>query len=175
MCEKISFLKSTVLILLTSLMISCVSSSNESRPSPYAMDSTVIEGVRIAIKYSSPGVKKRTIWGDLVPYGNMWRTGANEATSIEISEDVTLNDQLIKKGKYAILTIPEEQQWTIIFNKDWNQWGAYNYNEEMDALRLTVNPSKTKEFQERMQFFFEENNLIFHWENLTFNIEIGKP
>lgn len=163
------------LILPIIILCSCGQSNKETRPSPYAIDSTMISGIKATIAYSSPGVKKRTIWGELVPYGNMWRTGANEATTFEISGDLILNGKLLEKGKYSVFTIPENQKWIVIFNNDWNQWGSYNYDEKNDALRLEVFSKKTNELQERMKFSFDKNELVFHWEYLQFNIAVERP
>ncbi len=173
MSELIQSLKNIFLfVFFITLITSCGIGSKENRPSPYATDSTTIGSTKLAIKYSSPGVKKREIWGELVPFGNMWRTGANEATVLSTTEDIKLNGQLLPKGKYAIFTIPDSHKWTIIFNSDWNQWGAYNYDESLDALRLEIQPQKVKDHQERMKFSFEKNALKFHWENLQFQIAL---
>ncbi|MFY0600834.1 MAG: DUF2911 domain-containing protein [Cyclobacteriaceae bacterium] len=163
------FLACSVLLFL---VVSCDPNSKEKRPSPYANDSTLIGDAKIHIKYSSPGVKKRKIWGDLVPYGNMWRTGANEATLFQTSKDITLNGQVLPAGKYSVFAIPDAYKWILIFNKDWNQWGAYNYDESKDALRLEIKPQKTEVLQERMKFSFIEQKLVFQWEYLTFDLGI---
>lgn len=174
MSELIRFIRLIAFCgIVFTYITSCSSSNKEKRPSPYAIDSTSINGSKVSIAYSSPGVKKRKIWGDLVPYGNMWRTGANEATIFETELDLFLDGQKIEKGKYAVFTIPENQKWTIIFNKDWNQWGAYNYDTENDALRLTLHPEFVEDLQERMKFSFENQQLIFHWEYLKLSIDIS--
>src|SRR5690348_13483389 len=87
----------------------------------------------IAITYSRPGVKGRQIWGGLVPYDKVWRTGANEATTIAFTDDVTVNGQPLPKGTYSLHTIPGKDQWTIIFNKVANQWGSFTYDQAQDA------------------------------------------
>ena len=94
----------------------------------------------ITITYSRPGVKGRQIWGGLVPYDKVWRTGANEATTISFSDDVTINGQPLPKGTYSLHTIPGKDQWTIIFNKVANQWGSFTYDQAQDALRVTAKP-----------------------------------
>ncbi|RMG72406.1 MAG: DUF2911 domain-containing protein, partial [Bacteroidetes bacterium] len=92
----------------------------------------------ITINYGSPAAKGRTLWGDLVPYGAVWRTGANEATTFTVSQDVTIEGQTLPAGTYSLFTIPGESDWTIIFNKTAEQWGAYEYDEAADALRVKV-------------------------------------
>jgi hypothetical protein len=94
----------------------------------------------VTIDYSRPGVKGRAVWGTLVPYGKVWRTGANEATQISFSDDVTINGKPLPKGTYSLHTIPGPTEWTLIFNKVAKQWGSFNYKESEDALRVTATP-----------------------------------
>jgi hypothetical protein len=110
----------------------------------------------ITIIYSRPGVKGRKIWGDLVPYGKVWRTGANEATEIAFSDDVMVNGQPLPKATYSLHTIPGETEWTVIFNKVNNQWGSFSYDEKQDALRIKVKPRQSGEFHEWMTFEIPE-------------------
>lgn len=109
------------------------------RPSPPA----TVTGPNFTIEYSRPSLKGRKVFGELEPYGKVWRTGANEATTFEAKQAVKINGQALPAGKYALFTIPNEQEWTIIFNKTANQWGAYDYDEKQDALRVKVKPTKT--------------------------------
>lgn len=98
----------------------------------------------ITVKYSRPNVKGRNVFEDLAPYGEVWRTGANTITTINFTEDITLEGHAVKAGEYALLTIPGKESWTIILNKDTKQWGAYTYKEAEDVLRFTAKPSKLK-------------------------------
>ncbi len=109
-------------------------------PSPPAeAKATLANGTTLAINYHQPAVKGRNVWaGDLAPYGKVWRTGANDATTFEVSKDVMINGKSLKAGKYALFSIPGEKEWTIIFNKTSKQWGAYSYKEADDALRVTA-------------------------------------
>ncbi|NIS39133.1 DUF2911 domain-containing protein [Candidatus Saccharibacteria bacterium] len=150
------------------------------RLSPSASVSQTIGLTDVTITYSRPGVKGREIWGGLVPYDKIWRTGANEATTISFSDDAKINGQPIAAGKYALFTIPGKEEWTIIFNKEHEQWGTYNYNNEKDALRIQVKPETVSEHQERMAFSFTnlQNNsatVELRWENLRvpFNIQVN--
>jgi hypothetical protein len=125
----------------------------------------------ITITYSRPGVKGRQIWGALVPYDQVWRTGANEATTIAFSDDVTINGQPLPKGTYSLHTIPGKDEWTIIFNKVANQWGSFTYDAAQDALRVKAKPHRD-EFRESLSFDIPEvkpDSAIFaiHWENLA--------
>jgi hypothetical protein len=92
----------------------------------------------LKIIYSQPQKKGREIFGKLVPFGQVWRTGANEATEITITQDINVNGQLLKAGTYSLFTIPDKEKWTIIFNRDLGLWGSYNYNEKTDVVRFDV-------------------------------------
>lgn len=136
------------------------------RPSPPKEVTGQIAGVDIKLDYSSPAVKGRTIWGDLEPYGEVWRTGANEATTIELSKDVSIEGKTLAAGKYAVFSIPNENNWTIIFNKDADQWGDYNYDEAKDALRVEVSPKSLDEQIERLEFVIRANDIALRWDKL---------
>jgi hypothetical protein len=113
------------------------------RPSPPAQVSEKIGSSTVTIDYSQPSKKDRDIFGGLVPYGKVWRTGANEATWIEVSADVKVQEQTLKAGKYGVFTIPGENDWTIIFNSKWDQWGSSGYDESADVLRVKAKTSST--------------------------------
>ncbi|MBV6644429.1 MAG: DUF2911 domain-containing protein [Cyclobacteriaceae bacterium] len=142
------------------------------RPSPLTIDSTMLNGAPVKIIYSSPAVRKRKIWGELVKYNKMWRTGANDATYLVVGDDIYVNGQLLPSGKYAVFTIPGEEKWKVIINKEWDQWGAYDYKQDLDVMRIDVEPKFTSTLQERMTFRFEEKRLVFHWEHLTFSLDV---
>ena len=124
----------------------------------------------VTITYSRPGVKGRKIWGGLVPYGTVWRTGANSATTIQFAEDVLVEGQPVPAGTYSLHTIPGEKEWTLILNKEANQWGSYSYDPAKDALRVKITPMPGGP-EEWMQFRFEDPTLnsaraVLVWENL---------
>jgi hypothetical protein len=96
----------------------------------------------VTITCSRPGVKGRVIWGDLVPYDKVWRTGANEATTFAVSKDVTIDGKPLPAGTYSLHTIPGKTSWTIIFNKKADQWGSYSYDAAQDALRIETRPTE---------------------------------
>ena len=138
------------------------------RPSPPAEAHAVIGTDRqVDVYYSSPAVKGRTIWGSLVPYGKVWRTGANEATIFQTSTDLTIGGKVLPAGKYSLFTIPGEKEWTVIFNSAWDQWGAYKYDSAKDVLRITARAEKSPAFNERMKFQIEDNVVAILWENLS--------
>ncbi len=146
------------------------------RPSPPVENKVIIGGsVNVIVNYSSPAVKGRKIWGDLVPYGEVWRTGANEATTMEFSRDVLISGQRLPAGKYAFFTIPGEKSWTLIFNKEPNQWGSYNYKQEMDALRVDVKSKASKSFNERLSITISnKGKAAVAWENVEVHFTV-KP
>ena len=130
--------------------------------SPAAKASETIEsGAVITINYSQPSVKGRTIGKDLEPMeGKVWRTGANKATVFEVSKDVKVEDKALPAGKYALFTIVNGDEWTIIFNKTADQWGAFNYKEADDALRVKVKGEKAKAFSEKMTFAVDKKGKV---------------
>jgi hypothetical protein len=109
----------------------------------------------VTIMYNRPGVKGRVIWGGLVPYDQVWRTGANEATTITFARDVKVNGKPLAAGTYSVHTIPGKTAWTVIFNKAAEQWGSYEYDAAKDALRIEVKP-QAGAHQEWMTFSFPE-------------------
>lgn len=151
------------------------------RPSPNASISQVVGITEIELHYSRPGVKGRTIWGDLVPYNEVWRTGANENTTIRFSTPVKIEGRELPAGLYGLQTIPTQNEWTVIFSKDAELWGAFEYKPEHDALRVQVKPAPA-DFQERMGFEFADltdtsARVVLRWEKLSvpFTVEVDTP
>src|SRR5438552_5409542 len=108
------------------------------RPSQKQVVTQTVGLTDVTITYSRPGVKGRQIWGALVPYDQVWRTGANEATTINFSDDVNINGQKLAKGTYALFTIPGKDQWSIVFNSQAEQWGAFTHDKAKDVLTVTA-------------------------------------
>ena len=160
------------------MMLSC-SSDPKKRPSPLRSDSSQVQGVNVYIEFSSPGVKNRAIFGAgtdyLVPYSEVWRTGANNATCIAIADDLMVDTFALDSGNYSIFTIPDQDQWTVIFNKEWNQWGSYNYKDSLDVFRLNVKPYYADQSQERMLFYFADDSLKFRWDKVRWAIRLNRP
>ena len=148
--------------------------NKENRVSPSLTATSDVDGNVVTIQYGSPKVKGREIWGGLVPYGEVWRTGANEATTISFTEDVLIDGQLLKKDTYSFFTIPEAQQWTAIFNLEEKQWGAFKYDSNEDALKITVQPYATDSAFENMYFGIEKSGkggiIHFAWDSLGWDI-----
>lgn len=131
-----------------------------------------IDGVNIVIEYGRPNVKERKIWGDLVPFDKVWRTGANEATTFTVDKDVTIEGKALAAGTYALFTIPGETEWTFIFNKVAKQWGAGKYDMAQDALRVKVKPG-TAEHMEEMTFKIDGNKVVLLWEKLAVGFTVA--
>lgn len=126
-------------------------------------------GLDIKLTYCSPSKKGRIIFGGLVPYGEVWRTGANEATEITFKKDVLVGDQVLKAGTYTFFTIPQPEEWTFIFNSVLEQWGAFTYDQTKDVLRVTMPSLSTADEAEAFEMAFEtvEDNtalLVLHWD-----------
>jgi hypothetical protein len=141
------------------------------RPSPNATLTQAVGLTDITIKYSRPGVKGRQIWGTLVPWDAIWRTGANEATTINFSDDVTVDGQKLPKGTYAFFTVPGKDEWTLGFNSQAEQWGAFNHDKSKDVLTFKVKPEKG-EFREWMEFEIPDMTtdtakIVLRWENVA--------
>ncbi|HEY9362914.1 MAG TPA: DUF2911 domain-containing protein [Chitinophagaceae bacterium] len=132
------------------------------RPSPPASVTQTIEnGATIIIHYSQPSVKGRTIGKDLEPLdGKVWRTGANEATTFEVNKDVQIEGKTLPAGKYGLFTVTNGNEWTVIFNKTWNQWGAFNYKEADDVLRVKADRDKADSFSEQLIFTVGKNGEV---------------
>jgi hypothetical protein len=130
------------LLLLSAFIFDSYGQIELPAPSPTAAFSQKVGLTEVSINYSRPSKKGREVFGNLVPYGKLWRTGANMATKLTFSDDVKIGDKDLPAGTYALFTIPGEKEWTIIFNKDINQGGTGNYKESEDALRVTVKSKK---------------------------------
>ncbi|NJW54197.1 DUF2911 domain-containing protein [Salinimicrobium oceani] len=121
------------------------------------------------VLYSRPQTRDREIFGKLVPYGEVWRTGANEATEITLYEDMMVGDKTIKKGTYTLFTIPQEKEWTVILNNSTNVWGAYDYHVEKDIARITVPVRTAKNPIEALSMSFAPSNgganLFIGWDD----------
>lgn len=118
----------------------------------------------VQIDYSSPAVKGRVIWGDLVPLGEVWRAGANEATTFTTDKDLQVEGQVLPAGTYSFFIIPGEYESTFIFNKTAKQWGAYNYDAAEDQLRVKVASQQTSNMEERLVYEITAGQFEVRWE-----------
>lgn len=133
-----------------------------------------VGGAAFTINYHSPGVRKRVIWGGLVPYEEVWVTGAHDATQLITEKDIRINGVVIPAGTYALFTIPGQKEWTFIINKHYKQHLASEYDEADDVVRVKVNPAKVDHL-ERLQYFIEpakanKGNLSVAWEKVKLTV-----
>lgn len=131
----------------------------------------------VSVHFSRPGVKGRKVFGVLEPWGQVWRTGANEATTIEFSQDVVFGGADVPAGTYTLFSIPGEKEWTVILNKTTGQWGAYAYDEKTDLARVKAKPQALAETVETFAFGFSDvratsANLYFEWERVRVPVVI---
>ncbi|MEY2901099.1 MAG: hypothetical protein RLY89_205 [Bacteroidota bacterium] len=136
------------------------------KPSPIAKATeTIVSGATITIDYSQPSVKGRTIGTNLEPMpGKVWRTGANDATVFETTQDVMVQGQKLPAGKYGLFSVVNNGEWSIIFNKTFKQWGAFQYKEADDALRVKAKADKAPEFHEKMSFeIAKSGDITLYW------------
>ncbi len=143
---------------------------DEARPSPNAAVSQTIGTTDVFVQYGRPSVRGRAVFGEgseLAPTGQVWRTGANEAATFTVSDDVRIEGERLPAGTYALFTIPGDDAWTVVFNKTAQQWGAFDYDEGEDQLRVTVEPMAAP-MMEQFQIRFEnvsdtEATMLLHW------------
>lgn len=161
----------TFTVLLLTMTISAFAQLKLPVPSPSASVAQTFGMTEVKIEYSRPGVKGRNIWGGLVAYDKVWRTGANAATAITFSTDVMVDGKEVKAGSYAIFTIPNKTEWTVIINTNEGQWGSSTHKEELDLMRFKVKPTMEKESIENLQFSIdpvshEEAIVTLAWDKL---------
>ena len=157
--------KNTLCIAFLSLATAFGATAQEKKVSPAEVTQGKINGAAVTINYSSPAVKGRVIWGELVPFGKVWRAGANEATTIETDKDLIIEGQKLPAGKYSIFVIPEKNEATIIFNKIAKQWGTSKYNEVEDVFRVKVKPQARKEKAERLVYTISTKKIVLSWDS----------
>jgi hypothetical protein len=146
---------------------------NDSLSSPRKEMRATLDGVEVKVLYGSPSVKGRSIWGELVPYGEVWRTGANEATTITFDQDVMIAGKALPAGVYGLFTLPGKESWTLIFNGQPEQWGAYEYKEAEDVLRVEVTPTVGVAMSETLEFAVEGDDLVLLWEKVMVPVPIS--
>jgi hypothetical protein len=146
----------------------------KTRSSPLAVTNMRYKDAYVKVMYSQPQKRGRVIMGKLVPYGEVWRTGANEATEITLTRDVMVNNQLLKTGTYSIFTIPQKDRWTIIINADIGLWGSYNYNTKLDIMRFDVSAQQNSVFFEAFTMVFDQKNdladLLIMWDDVKLSV-----
>src|SRR5215471_2050374 len=145
--------------------------------SPPATVSQTIGLTEIDITYHRPAVNGRKIWGGLVPYGEVWRAGANENTTITFSSPVKIGGKPLAAGTYGLHMIPTTKQWTVIFSNVSSAWGSFSYDEKEDALRVTATPQPAEGFVERLSYTFDDPtetqaSFVLRWEKLKVPVKV---
>jgi len=175
-------LKRTILIATLTLICTTVAAAQQDRsqrPSPPAQAQCKFsDGKTITVDYSSPRMKDRKIFGGLVPWGQVWRTGANEATTFVTATDLTVAGKDIPAGSYTIFTVPKSDSWTLIINKHTGEWGIpYTYESE-ELVRVPMSASKTPAPVENFTISFDQTGdsctLQLSWENTTASVKFGE-
>jgi hypothetical protein len=152
------------------------------RASPHEDVTATLAGKKVTVSYGRPSMKGRAIFGGLVPWGQVWRTGANEATTFTTEADVVIGGLKVPKGEYALFTIPTEKQWTLIVNKTAKQWGAFKYDEAQDLGRVpmtvTAAAAATKpveQFKIEMTPAGKQLTLKLAWDKTVASVVIAQP
>jgi len=153
-------------VVLLFMVATSTSFAQEKPKSPKETVKGTVGGVNVEIVYCRPSARGRKMLGGKEVYGQVWRTGANEATIFETSGDLDINGQKLPAGKYGLFTIPGEKEWTIIFNSVWDQWGSFKYDATKDVIRIKATPVKSEAFNERMKFEISDHVVTLLWENL---------
>lgn len=167
------------LFVLLFIAATVINAQEEEKPrvSPKSWSGVTVGTTDVEVRYGAPRIKGREVWDKLVQYGKVWRTGANEASTLEVENAVMLNGKKLDAGKYSIFTIPYEDKWVIIFNGNAAQWGAFNYEEDKDALRIEVPSMELDHFHENMFIGFmnaTENSadLVIAWGDKAAKFEV---
>jgi tetratricopeptide (TPR) repeat protein len=169
--------KSFFLGFLMSLSLGVFAQLSIPEPSPSASFSQTLGFTKIKVDYARPSAKGREVFGKLIPYGEMWRTGASDCSTISFNEELTIGGKKIAKGKYSLFSIPNADQWTIIINTDTTLHGTSGYDEKKDVHRFTVKPEKSSRFYEtftiELSDIVKDNGILYLiWENTMAKIEI---
>ncbi len=164
--------KKIQLLFIALVTVTFVNAQNKPA-SPAASATGKINGASISINYSSPSVKERVIWGELVPFNKIWRAGANAATTIETDKDLTIEGKKLPTGKYSFFVIPNEKECVLIFNKVAKMSGTSNYNEKEDQLRVSVKPQISDSSNESLVYTINKNSIVLSWEkwNIPFSVK----
>ena len=172
-------IKLNLIILISVIAINDIYCQEAVKPrlSPLEIATVKYESTYIKITYGRPHKKGREIFGALVPFGEVWRTGANEATEITLTKDVLINKELLKAGTYTLFTMPEKDSWKVIFNSDLGQWGAYNYNPDKNVLVTEAAVAETdvsyEAFTIEFQLQDDKTNLIMMWDKTKASFTIN--
>jgi hypothetical protein len=164
---------------IAALSLVATAHAEEKRASPHATVTAALAGKKITVSYGRPSMKGRTIFGGLVPWGQVWRTGANEATTLTTEADLVIGGLKVPKGEYALFTIPTEKQWTLVINKTAKQWGAFKHDAAQDLGRVPMTVAASAKPVE--QFTIElvpagkQLTLKLSWDKTVASVAIAQP
>jgi len=162
---KINNMKRICIPLFAFFALISGASAQDKPSSPSATATGKIGASNIKIVYCQPSARGRKIMDELVPFGEVWRTGANAATTIQIDAPIKIEGKDLAVGKYSLFTIPNKTEWTLIINKESNQWGAFNYNDKFDLFRVSAKPLKSPAFVETFNISIGKDEIVLTWEN----------
>jgi hypothetical protein len=161
------------------LALPATTRADDKRASPHAEVSAVLAGKKVTVSYGRPYVKGRAIFGGLVPWGQVWRTGADEATMFTTEADVVIGGLKVPKGEYALFTIPTEKQWTLVVNKTAKQWGAFKYDAAQDLGRVpmtvTTATKPVEQFTIEMVPAGKQVTLKLSWDKTVASVAFAQP
>ena len=160
----------SILVTLFTLVFAVSTATAQKAP---ASPKVVAESQNTMITYGQPSKKDREIFGKLVPYGQVWRTGANEATTVQFKKDVTFGGKKVKAGTYSLFTIPTENEWTIILNSELGQWGAYKYNDikKSNVAEVKVKATNTASFMEKLTITTDDKKITIGWDKTSVSVD----
>jgi len=158
--------------LIVAFTVSTIGIAQDKKASPAETATGKINGATISINYGSPSVKGREIWGKLVPFNEVWRAGANEATTFETDKELTIEGQKLPAGKYAFFVIPNKDEATVIFNKEFKQWGSNDYDQKKDQIRVKVKPQATVTSTEKLVYKINKDNVTLSWEKWNIPVKV---
>jgi hypothetical protein len=166
----------TVSIMAILLTTVAAQQDKSKRASPPGTAEVTLNGKKVTIDYSRPSMKGRKIMGELVPYGQVWRTGANEATTLNTETDLNIGGTHVPAGKYTLYTLPSENTWKLIINKQTGQWGT-EYHPEQDLARVDMQKSQTQQPVEQFTISFDKKSensadLVMEWENTRLTVPV---
>jgi hypothetical protein len=164
---------------IAALSLAGPASAEKERASPHAEVTAALAGKKIAVSYGRPSMKARAIFGGLVPWGQVWRTGADEATTFTTEADVVVGGLKVPKGEYSLFTLPTEKQWTLVLNKTAKQWGAFKYDAAQDLGRVpmtvTTSTKPVEQFTIEMVPAGKQLTLRLSWDKTVATVAIASP
>jgi hypothetical protein len=160
------------LLFLVVLFSTAFINAQEKPKSPPEKATGTINAAKIEINYGSPSVRGREIWGELVPFGEIWRAGANQATTFETDKDISIEGSKLPAGKYSFFVIPNKTECVIIFNKEPKQWGTSKYKEKEDQLRITVKQKNVDSSTEKLVYSINTNDIALSWANWIIGFDV---